>query len=82
MGEGCPILERFSWKLDFFYSPRSAICRGFYWRNFICIIEKYTSFGRCFFLMKVKYVSVYCFLFGLNLIGIFSTERLLIMRVF
>lgn len=34
------------------------------------------------FLMKVKYVSVNCFSFGLNLIGNFSTERLLIMRVF
>lgn len=81
-GRGVPDLREIFVEIGLFYSPRSAICRGFYWRNFICIIEKYTSFGRCFFLMKVKYVSVNCFLFGLNLIGNFSTERLLIMRVF
>lgn len=67
--------------MDFFIR-RGAVSVEDFIGEILFVLLKNTRALEDAFLMKVKYVSVNCFSFGLNLIGNFSTERLLIMRVF
>lgn len=69
------------WKLDFFIR-REAVSVEDFIGEILFVLLKNTPALEDAFLMEVKYVSVNCFSFRLNLIGNFSTERLLIMRVF